>query len=228
MGAPMGRRALRHIDSQLDLSDWLIPMECLPRPITAESLFGKTVPLEVEVGSGKGLFLRNAAAAHPERGFLGVELIRKYARFAAAGLAQRELGNAKVVAGDAARLFREMLPDESLACVHVYFPDPWWKRRHMKRRIMREDFVSDVHRVLQPGGCLHFWTDVAEYFQASAELIKASTSLLGPFHVEELPAQDDLDYRTHFERRMRQHRAEVFRTEFRKAQSLPADCAEGV
>ncbi|MDY0165312.1 MAG: tRNA (guanosine(46)-N7)-methyltransferase TrmB [Thermoguttaceae bacterium] len=213
----MGRRALRTIDPNLDLSAWAIDLEELPRPATGAALFGRDAPLEVEVGSGKGLFLRTAAVEYPQRCFLGSEVVRKYARFTAAGLAKRELTNAKIVVGDALRLFAEWLPDRSVAAVHVYFPDPWWKKRHRKRRVMRESFVRDVQRVLEPGGVLHFWTDVAEYFQASLETLAAHTTLDGPHRVDEMPAEHEMDYRTHFERRMRKHEEEVFRSEFRKA-----------
>ncbi len=103
-----------------------------------------------------------------------------------------------------------------MAAVHVYFPDPWWKARHKKRRVMNEAFLHDVERTLQPAGRLHFWTDVEEYFQATLSLIAACTRLVGPLSVAEQPAEHDLDYRTHFERRMRFHALPVYRSEFRK------------
>jgi tRNA (guanine-N7-)-methyltransferase len=213
----MGRRALRKIDPSLDLSQHLLPFDALPQPWQPEALFGRRAPLAVEVGSGKGLFLRAAAAADPAADFLGTEVAQKYARFAAAALARRGLTNAKVLCGDALRLLGEVLPDRSLAAVHVYFPDPWWKKRHQKRRVMRPPFVRDVERVLEPGGTLHFFTDVEEYFRLAIELLGAETGLLGPLAVPETPAAHDLDYRTHFERRMRQHGEPVYRAEFRKA-----------
>ena len=212
----MGRRALRKTDPSLDLSHYLWRADDIPQPWGAAALFGRVAPVEVEVGSGKGLFLRTAAAARPEVDFLGVEIAGKYARFAAAALAKRGLTNAVVVLGDALRLFDELLPDESLAAVPIYFPDPWWKKRHKTRRVMRESFVRRVEQTLRPGGRLHFWTDVEEYFRESLELLAASTTLEGPLEVAELPADHDLDYRTHFERRMRQHGEAVFRSEFHK------------
>ena len=96
----------------------------------AAALFGRQAPLEVEIGSGKGLFLRSAAAARPEVDFLGIEIARRYAEFAAAALLKGDLSNALVVRGDALRVFHELLPERSLAAVHIYFPDPWWKKRH--------------------------------------------------------------------------------------------------
>jgi tRNA (guanine-N7-)-methyltransferase len=213
----MGRRALRKIDPAIDLTGHFRTFDELPRPFCAEALFGRVAPLEVEIGSGKGLFLRSAAAARPEVDFLGVEVAVKYAQFAAAGLAKAGLRNAMLVHGDALRLFRELLPDAAVAAVHVYFPDPWWKKRHKKRRVMRESLLSDLQRTLLPGGSLHFWSDVEEYFQTALALLAAHTTLLGPLPVPEEPAQHDMAYRTHFERRVRKANEPVFRAEFRKA-----------
>jgi tRNA (guanine-N7-)-methyltransferase len=212
----MGRRALRKIDPSLDLTGHLKTFEQLPRPCTAETLFGPAAPLEVEIGSGKGLFLRNAAAARPEVDFLGIEVAHKYAEFAAAALVKAGLKNAIMVNGDGLRVFQELIPDNSLAAVHVYFPDPWWKKRHRRRRVMRESFLHDIERTLRPGGSLHFWTDVEEYFQTSLELLGTHTTLLGPLPVPETPAEHDMAYRTHFERRVRLASESVYRSEFKK------------
>lgn len=219
----MGRRALRKADPSIDLSGTLFAVEQLPSPWSAATLFGRDAPLEVEVGSGKGLFLSAAGAAHPATNYLGIELAKKYAEHAAARVLKRGVANVRVVSGDALRVFRELLPEKSLAAVHVYFPDPWWKARHRKRRVMNEPFVRDVERALLPGGALHFWSDVEEYYLATLELIAAQTQLQGPLAVEELPAEHDLDYRTHFERRMRKHGLPVYRAEFRRP--MAADSA---
>jgi tRNA (guanine-N7-)-methyltransferase len=212
----MARRSLRKIDPALDLSRHLKSFEELPRPWDVPALFGRDAPLEVEVGSGKGLFLRTAAEQRPEANFLGIEMAEKYARFSAAALAKRGLDNAVMAMADAVRIFAELLPDASLAAVHIYFPDPWWKKRHKKRRVMRESLLGDVQRTLQPGGTLHFWTDVEEYFRSSLELLAAHTRLIGPLPVPETPAEHDMAYRTHFERRMRLHSEPVYRSEYRK------------
>jgi tRNA (guanine-N7-)-methyltransferase len=213
----MGRRALPKIDPTVDLSRHFLSVDDLcATPWSPAALFGRTAPLEVEVGSGKGLFLQNAATTTPERNFLGIELAYRYAQFSAYRLAKRELENARMTQGDALKLFREWIPDASLAAVHVYFPDPWWKARHHKRRVMNEPFLADVVRTLEPGGRLHFWTDVKEYYDQSLELIAAKTPLIGPLEVQEKPPEHDLDYRTHFERRTRQHNEAVYRAEFVK------------
>lgn len=89
------------------------------------------------------------------------------------------------MSGDALRLLTEVIPDNALAAVHVYFPDPWWKKKHHKRRVFRSSFVRDIERVLVQGGSLHFWTDVEEYFRESLELLAAETKLVGPLEVAE-------------------------------------------
>ncbi len=212
----MGRRALRKTDPTLDLSGHLRTLDELPSPWSAEDLFGRRAPLEVEVGSGKGLFLRSASAARPDVDFLGIEISHKYAQFAAAGLAKRATGNAIVVIGDAIRFFGQILPDESLAAVHVYFPDPWWKKRHRRRRVMQPPLLLDIQRTLKPDGSLHFWTDVEEYFHSALELLAEKTQLKGPLKVPEATPEHDMDYRTHFERRTRLQDQPVYRAEFRK------------
>jgi tRNA (guanine-N7-)-methyltransferase len=113
-------------------------------------------------------------------------------------------------------VFHEFLPSDTLAAVHVYFPDPWWKARHKRRRVMNPTFLIDVERTLRPGGSLHFWTDVEEYFNTGVATVIEATRLVGPLPVVESPAEHDLDYRTHFERRTRLAGLPVYRAEFRK------------
>jgi tRNA (guanine-N7-)-methyltransferase len=213
----MGRRALRKLDPALDLSRHFRDQEDLSPGLDPRSLFEREAPLEVEVGSGKGLFITAAARTNPQRNFLGIEIARKYARYAAARLAKQNSANTVIICGDALAIFRESIPADSLAAVHVYFPDPWWKKRHKKRRVLNEEFLRDVQRTLVPGGRLHFWTDVEEYFRTTLALIADTVSLHGPLPVTEKPAEHDLDYRTHFERRTRKNEKPVYRAEFEKA-----------
>ena len=213
----MGRRALPKLDPTLNLRPVLVALDGLPERWDTAAVFGRAAPLEVELGTGKGLFLAAAAAADPATNFLGSELAFKYAAHAAARAVKRGLVHVRVVHGDAARLVHEKLPYACARAIHVYFPDPWWKKRHHKRRLMRESVVRDIERVLAPGGRLHFWTDVEEYFRLTVELIGQVTRFTGPLAVEERAAEHDLDYRTHFERRMRLHDLPVFRSEFQKS-----------
>jgi tRNA (guanine-N7-)-methyltransferase len=222
----MGRRALRNNYRNLDLSNHLLETDDLPQPWNAASIFGRTAPLEIEIGSGKGMFLKSAAQQFPERNFLGIEIARKYTYFTAARLLRAGVANARIIHGDARPIFSMRIPDNSVDTVHVYFPDPWWKRRHKNRRVMDKYFVKEIQRTLVPGGQLHFWTDVEEYFQASMKMMDEETQLSGPFEVAPRDPEHDLDYRTHFERRMRLHGQNVYRALFEKS-GVPA-AAESV
>ena len=212
----MSRRTLRKIDPSLDVTPFLRALDDLRKPWTPSEWFERDAPLEIDIGSGKGMFLATASAERPDHNFLGVEISGRYARFCAAKLARRQASNARVIHGNAKDFLRDVLLGSQVTALHVYFPDPWWKKRHKRRRVMDEPFVRDIQRALLTGGKLHFWTDVEEYFTTTLELIAAATELDGPHQVPILPPEHDLDYRTHFERRMRLHGELVFRAEFVK------------
>jgi tRNA (guanine-N7-)-methyltransferase len=185
-------------------------------PLDWPALFGNSNGVEIEVGSGKGLFLITAAAERPKTNFLGIEIARKYAAFIADRALRRGLTNVRVACADARRVLSEGVAASSVQAVHVYFPDPWWKRRHKKRRVFTDAFVRDAARVLVPGGELRLASDVEEYFQLMCELVTAS----GSFTPKELPLdrepQHDLDYLTNFERKYRKQGRPVFRAVFGK------------
>jgi tRNA (guanine-N7-)-methyltransferase len=172
-------------------------------PLVWSEIFGNDHPVELEVGSGKGLFLANAAAAAPGHNFVGVELARKYAGRAAERVAKRGLANVRVVAGDARLFLARYVPAASLRMVHVYFPDPWWKKRHKKRRVFCAPLVADVERALEPGGELRVATDVAEYLGVIRGLVAAHPRFLEVPAPAPKPAEHDLDYLTNFERKYR-------------------------
>lgn len=213
----MGRRSLPRLDPEVSLDAALILKDEMAEAFDAAALFGRSAPLEIEIGSGKGLFLQTAAAAHADRDFFGVEIVGKYARFIANRLIRDELPNARILHGDGIA-FLQTVPDASVNALHVYFPDPWWKKRHRRRRVMNESFFQSADRILMPGGKLHFWTDVKEYFDSTLELMKTASKLVGPLPVEPEPALHDMDYRTHFERRVRMNDLPVYRAEFYREQ----------
>ncbi len=226
----MAPRALRKIDPDLDLSGYLWPFEELPRPWEAEVLFDRRAPLEVEVGSGKGMFLSQASVDNPDHDFLGIEISPKYARYTASRLAKLGVPNAAVVQGDALRVFAEVFPPAILRAVHIYFPDPWWKKRHRKRRVIRPEFVADLLRGLEPEGVVHFWTDVEGYFEEARQLfrqggleeLRATAEIRAPSAEEGGPLPEGKPpsgYLTHFERRMRLQAVPVYKAVYRKPTS---------
>jgi tRNA (guanine-N7-)-methyltransferase len=141
-------------------------------PIDFRILFGNEHPVEIEVGFGKGLFLVTQAAARSATNFLGIEIERKYTLFTASRLARRGLTNVKLACTDARWFLKERVTDASVTAMHVYFPDPWWKKRHRKRKLFTRDFAEQCARVLIAGGGLHFITDVADYFAETIEMLR--------------------------------------------------------
>ena len=219
----MPRRPPRKPDPRLDLSAHLLPLAALPDPFDPTSVFPTGAPVELEVGSGKGLFLSSAAAAAPGRNFLGIEIAHGYARLIAGKLAAAALTNARIIHGDAGVLVGSLLPDACLAGMHVYFPDPWWKARHRKRRVLSETFLRHAGRVLPVGATLHVWTDVEEYFTESMAFAAATGLFAPPREESSSDAMHDLDYRTHFERRTRLAGQPVWRAALDRNEA-PAGC----
>jgi tRNA (guanine-N7-)-methyltransferase len=175
------------------------------------------VPVELEIGAGKGLFLTNAAVSDSHHRFVGLELAGKYAVDCQAKVDKLGIANVKFFACDAVAVLDQDVPDGSLHAIHCYFPDPWWKSRHKKRRVLNEKTLRNIQRTLKPNGEFHFWTDVLDYYECTLELIDQVTQLKGPFFVTEPTASHDMDYRTHFERRTRKNGLPVYRSRFTKA-----------
>ena len=146
-------------------------------PLTAAALFGRPCPLEVEIGVGKGRFLAEWAAAHPDTGILGVERARPYLTMAAMKVARRGLANVRLVHTTAEDLLFRLLGPESVAVAHVYYPDPWPKKRHHKRRFFRPETVARLAEVLEPGGLLLVKTDHEEYAAVIGGLLAAEPRL---------------------------------------------------
>lgn len=205
--------------SDLDVSRVLLEPE---RPVSDApfhwtEIFGDDHPVVLEIGSGKGLFLANSASRRPGFNFFGVEIARKYARFAAERIVKAGLTNVRLWPGDAGALMARRVPAQSLREVHVYFPDPWWKKRHKKRRVFNETLVASIIKALEPSGELHVATDVEEYFGVIRELIAAEPRLV---EIDPPPLndpEDDHDYLTNFERKYRIEGRPVYRSSYQLA-----------
>lgn len=187
----------------LDLRPWFLTLHDLEGKVDFAELFGNPNPVELDIGCGRGLFLLSAALEHPDINYLGIELDYSEGRHAAKKLFKRQLPNARVWGGDANAALDDHIGAASVSAVHVYFPDPWWKRRHRRRRLFTDVFVERIARVLRPGGLTHVWTDVGDYFEVMRALMDHSPHFEPLPPPPEKPAEHDLDYRTSFERKKR-------------------------
>jgi len=134
-------------------------------------IFGRTCPVHIEIGSGKGTFLLNQARARPGDNFLGIEWARKYYRYAVDRIGRWGLTNVRIIRIDAAVFLADFIPDSSVECFHIYFPDPWPKKRHHKRRFISPANLEHLIRCLKTGGQLKIATDHEDYFQVIQEAI---------------------------------------------------------
>jgi len=138
-------------------------------PVDFAALFGNANPIEIEVGFGTGRFIIEYASKYPALNLLGIEITRKMVDHVANKILKAGIANVRLIHTDGRAYLRERVPGSSVERVHVYFPDPWVKKRHYKRRIINQDFLGAVHRALKPGGRFNFFTDHRDYFDYFTE-----------------------------------------------------------
>jgi tRNA (guanine-N7-)-methyltransferase len=180
----------------------LLPESVAKGPVGLGAIFGNSRPVEIEIGTGKGTFLLARASARPEVNFLGIEWAKAYAAYAADRFRRAGLTNVRMLRCEAAHFFKVCLADApgSLWRVHIYFPDPWPKRRHHRRRLIQPAFIEQVRRTLRPGGQLIIVTDHLEYF----EHIKRVVARVAGLAAAPMPRMADRDGEvvgTNFERK---------------------------
>lgn len=140
-----------------------------------EELFGRTAPLVVEIGTGDGEALIHAATEHPEHDFIGIEVYQAGLARAMLNAHKRELTNVRLIEANAPEVLEHYLPETSVDEIRVFFPDPWHKARHNKRRLIAPPFVELASRVLKPAGIVRMATDWQEYADQMREVFDAAT-----------------------------------------------------
>jgi tRNA (guanine-N7-)-methyltransferase len=180
-------------------------------------VFGRPGPVHIEIGTGKAAFLLNEARAHLEVNFLGIERASRYYRYAVDRIGRWGLTNVRIIRTDAAGFLANSIPENSVDCFHIYFPDPWPKRRHNKRRFFCPANLEHLLRTLKTGGQLKIATDHFDYFQQIRELITAEGNKFE--EIEFLPAagadKGEL-LGTNFERKYREENRPIYTLAVRK------------
>lgn len=137
-------------------------------------LFSREGPLVLEIGFGMGTSLVAMAAAAPGSNFIGIEVHRPGVGKLLHSMAEQGVDNIRVYCHDAVEILRDCIPDQSLDTVQVFFPDPWHKKRHNKRRLIQPGFVQQLHAKLKPGGTLHLATDWEHYAEQMMEVMSVA------------------------------------------------------
>ena len=146
--------------------------------LSFSTLFGRCAPVHIEIGSGKGTFLVNESQAAPDANFLGIEWASKYYRYAVDRIGRWELTNVRLIRTDAAVFLCDHVDDQTADCFHIYYPDPWPKKRHNKRRFVCDDNMDQILRILKTGGHLRIVTDHADYFQQIEDVLRGYSHML--------------------------------------------------
>ena len=205
------RRAGRTTKAQARALETLWPIYGLRStgPIDLQDCFGREAPRILEVGFGNGEVIAGLAADHPEIDYLGIEVHEPGIGHLLLLLNDSNTHNVKVLKGDAMELLPRCFHDNSFSVVNVFFPDPWPKKRHHKRRLVQPSFLGEVYRCLESGGVLHFATDWQPYAEKVRETLERDQNFkVLPVEFEkENPLLNRLP--THFERRGRRLGHEV-------------------
>ena len=176
------RRAGRLTNAQARALECLWPQFGLEPQgqLVLDQVFGRRAPRTLEIGFGMGDALLALAAAHPERDFIGIEVYEPGIGRALRGIAEQGLGNVRLISDDAVEVLQQNFADAVFDRVLVFFPDPWPKKRHHKRRLIQPAFTALLADKLAPGGKLHLATDWEEYADAMLEVIGAEPRLRNP------------------------------------------------
>ncbi|CAN5392421.1 tRNA (guanosine(46)-N7)-methyltransferase TrmB [soil metagenome] len=146
-----------------------LDLAALPRPLEWRALFGNDHPIELEIGSGKGTFLTEQAKTRTDTNFLGIEWANWFYRYASDRLRRNGCANARMVRAEAGFFLLEYVPAGSVSVLHIYFPDPWPKARHNRRRLIQPRFLPIAHRALTLCGRLQIVTDHKDYWEENIE-----------------------------------------------------------
>jgi len=189
-------------------------------------IFGRCGPVHIEVGSGKGTFLVHQAEALPEVDFLGIEWAGKYYRYAVDRIGRHGLRNVRIVRTDAAPFLRDFVHEASVECFHIYFPDPWPKKRHHKRRFLQSANVDVLLRCLKPGARIQIATDHAEYFEQIQEAMSTYRTKLEPVEFERPAGAEEGEHTgTNYERKYVKDNRAIYTAAFTKREEKVADSA---
>jgi tRNA (guanine-N7-)-methyltransferase len=173
-------RAGRMGSGQVKAMELLAPLYVLPYAdarLDFDHAFGRHAPTVLEIGFGMGDATAQIAAARPQDNFIGIEVHTPGVGALLQRIQERELTNLRLLQHDAVEVLRDMIAPDSLAGIHVYFPDPWHKKKHNKRRLIQAEFVRELSSRLAPGGYLHCATDWQPYAEQMREVLGAEPTL---------------------------------------------------
>jgi tRNA (guanine-N7-)-methyltransferase len=179
----------------------LYGLELSDGPVDFKALFGDARPVVLEIGFGMGDSLIEMARRAPEKGFIGIEVHPPGVGRLLARAREEGLENIRVYCEDAIEVLARCIPDQSLECVQLFFPDPWPKKRHHKRRIVQPAFAQTIRQKLKPGGTFHMATDWENYAEHMMDVMSAAEGYRNAAGDGQYSPQPDFRPVTKFQRR---------------------------
>jgi tRNA (guanine-N7-)-methyltransferase len=197
-------------DCEIKLSQWETLFDW-PR------VFGNPNSVEIEIGCGRGMFIIKSARENPAMNYLGIEMSARFFQMLKERVQKSAARNIRVIKGEAGFILKKFVPENSVAAVHIYFPDPWPKKRHWKRRLINGGFLEIVRCALVPGELLRMATDFQGYFDEMLQAADACEGLEQVSREESAPHEAEPDKAaTSYERKYLIQGRVIYKATYRK------------
>ncbi|MCP4717173.1 MAG: tRNA (guanosine(46)-N7)-methyltransferase TrmB [Deltaproteobacteria bacterium] len=202
-------------------SDFEVRLARFEKGFSWNEVFGNARPVVLELGCGKGRFIIRSAGDNPDTNFFGIEKSQKYVRLINQRARRAGIANLRLLSTDGAYFVARYVPAASVQACHIFFPDPWPKKRHLRRRLVNSAMVEELQRILLPGGRLYYKTDFQDYYEQMLEVTRACPGFEELYSRTVTSAEADPEEAdTHYERRYLIEGRPIYEAGYEKAGEL--------
>ncbi len=210
---------LRAAERRTKATQYILSLAGRTPPFDWSEIFQNSNPVEIEIGSGKGKFILNEAEANPDNNFLAIEWSPKYLKSIKERIPRLDLNNIRLLQADARIILAEWIPLNTIAKFHIYYPDPWWKKKHEKHKIFTQMFLKNMENTLAKDGILALATDVEELLFTAKDRVRDFTQLNLIHEKIYKPGGSPPPGRTNFEIKKWQEGSQIFEASWQRSDS---------
>jgi len=207
---------MKAFDLRSKANQFIISLERSKPTLNWKEIYFNDHPVEIEVGPGKGKFILNESQKNPDKNYLAIEWAGRYLKVLSEKIPRFKLGNVRLLNADARIVFKDWIPHSSITGIHIYYPDPWWKRKHQKHKLFTEKFVHNIKQALVSNGFFSFATDVEEVYSLVKELIESVKHFVNIHEKIYQNGEDTPPGRTNFEIKKWQVENTIYETKWQK------------